>query len=532
MKPRAANDLYDLVVIGGGINGAAIARDAAMRGLSVALLEKHDFGYGASTKSSKLAHGGVRYLEQWQLGLVRESLQERALLMKNAPHLVHPLPFYYPVYASDARPLWQVNLGLYLYDFLGGGNDVLRHRKVGVDEIVRLFPGIRREGLQGGCLYYDAQMLDNRIVVENVVSAGRFGAEVFNYAEVTNVLISQGRVKGVCYRDPESQEIKTILCHSVVNATGAWSEQVAAMLPKGADESSCHLAPTKGVHIVVPKIADEAALVLHVPQDNRVFFVLPWDGNSLVGTTDTFYSGSPEDVCVDAQDGDYLLRALNSYFPDSQLDKSSILSSFAGLRPLVARSSQLALPSEIVREHFIETSSEGVTTILGGKFTTHRLMAEEVVDTVISHFPEKRSYRPCETMSAPLPGAQNLSSLAEIESKLLRAGVPAECVDHLLKTYGSESECIMKMISGDSSLAKRLCDVHPHVLAELDYVVNNEHVKRISDWFCRRSTIAFTPGCCGAKCLHTTAERLAVLLHWSQERKVREIEEYQEKYLK
>ncbi|MEI8366425.1 MAG: glycerol-3-phosphate dehydrogenase/oxidase [Parachlamydiaceae bacterium] len=508
---------YDLVVIGGGINGAAIARDAAMRGLSVVLLEKEDFGYGASTKTSKLAHGGIRYLEQLQFSLVRESLRERALLMKNAPHLVHPLPFIYPVYDADARPLWQIHLGLFLYDFLGGWGTFPRHRKLSVEEIVKQFPGIRSEGLQGGCLYYDAQMLDHRIVIENIIAAERSGALIHNYAEVLAITVSKlnDRVNGVRFCHRETGLIETIPCRSVVNATGAWSEQLAAMTLGTLNKRTCHVAPTKGVHMIIPQVADGTAIVLHTPQDKRVFFVIPWEKNSLVGTTDTFYEGNPDAVAVEKVDCNYLLTAVQAYFPQLQ---PTVLASFAGLRPLVAPVKGNASPSDIIREHVVETSPEGITTILGGKFTTHRCIAESVVDKVVNDLKVKKQCRPCETATIPLPGA-NMT----IKSQLQATNLGAEVVEHLVSTYGALSTLILEILEINPTAAHRICDGHPHIVAELIYVVKYEHVKTIGDWLHRRTSIATTPPCCGQRCLEATADILAILLGWSQERKSHEM---------
>ena len=479
----APSGTYDLVVIGGGINGAAIARDAAMRGLSVILLEKNDFGSGASTKTSKLAHGGVRYLEQLQFGLVKEALKERALLMKNAPHLVHLLPFVFPVYSNDARPLWQIRFGLFLYDLLSHSKLFPKHKKLSPEDIVTQFPGIKTSGLVGGCLYYDAQMRDNRIVIENIIAAERHGVLCLNYTEVIECISHNGRVDVVKFRSGD--KVESVACRAVVNAAGAWSSQIPGMA-----SGTSGVSPSKGVHLVIEGSV-EKALLLHAPQDGRVFFVLPWNGNTLVGTTDTFYSGDPDKVSVEDSDIDYLLDAINACFPKRNITRSSIIASFAGLRPLVAHAKG-EKPSDVVRDHEIHTTPEGITTVLGGKFTTHRHMAEEAVDAVINSLEEPGKYLPCSTEATPLPGAATPDELVKIKKQLRSANLSDAVVEHLAGTYGIASLEILKIVKADPAEGKQIYATHPHILAEITYSIKNEHVRTLEDWLYRRTSIAYT----------------------------------------
>lgn len=510
--PNTKHEFYDLVVIGGGINGAAIARDASLRGLKVVLLEKNDFGSGASTKTSKLAHGGVRYLEQFQFSLVRESLKERSLLLKNASHLVKPLPFLLPVYSGDPRPLWQVHLGLFLYDYLAGKGDLPSHRKLDAEAVLKQVSGLKSQGLNGGCSYYDAQMLDNRIVIENILSAKKAGARVYNHTEVVGLIREEEKIVGVDFIDTMTNVAGSFFGKVVVNATGAWSAQIGGLEPNA---EHCLPAPTKGVHFIVPKIVDGKALLLRAPQDGRVFFVLPWEQFSLVGTTDTFFDGDPDQLAIERDDSSYLLEALNSFFPDHPLTESSIIASFVGLRPLVMPDKKNP-PSDIVREHVIQISKGGLVTILGGKYTTHRLVAEEVVDTVIKELKTEKPYASCVTANQPLPGASGPYSLAEVKEQLKVAGLNTPLVDHLLNTYGTASLIILQMMTNDPHEAETICPSHPHVFAELTYGVNVEHVKTLEDWFARRTTIAYTP-CNGVDCMDRVAEKLATLLGWTND---------------
>lgn len=478
--PPINQESYDLVVIGGGINGAAIARDAALRKLKVVLLEKNDFAAGASSKTSKLAHGGVRYLEQLHFGLVKESLTERGLLLINAPHLVKPLPFIMPVYASDPHSLWKVHFGLYLYDFLAYSNGLPRHRKLSAKEVLSEIEGLKGDELHGGCSYYDAQMQDTRIVIENILSAEQAGAEVHNHTEVTGLIREDGKVRGVSFIDKQTGKQRLFRSEVVVNATGAWSDRIGEMEP---DAFHCRSAPSKGVHLILPKMISDKALLLHAPQDGRVFFVLPWGENSLVGTTDTFYEGDPDKLSISVEDKTYLLDALNSYFPERQLTEASIISSFVGLRPLVASDKKSA--SDVTREHVIQTSEGGLITLLGGKFTTHRLVAEEVVDRVVDRMPKNKKFLPCSTRITPLPGALGPYPLSEVRNILQGAGIEPRLVDHLVNTYGTTSLKILEIIRRDPSGSTLISKNHPHVFAEVTYGIENEHVKSLGDWLLR-----------------------------------------------
>lgn len=497
---------YDLVVIGGGINGAAVARDAALRGLKVILLEKTDFGAGASTKTSKLAHGGLRYLEQYEFGLVQESLQERDLLLKNAPHLVHPLKFVCPIYTHSVRPLWQVNLGLYLYDFFARHSGMPQHCKLSKEQIAAEFKGIQAENLTGGCSYYDAQMKDNRLVMENIIAAEQAGATVLNYATVTNLLWNQGRIDGVNFHHQKIEKDISIKGTLVVNTTGAWSNGIVDLEP---NDHEIRVVPTKGVHLVVTKIFD-TGLILRAPQDGRIFFVLPWEGYSLIGATDTFFSGDPEYLSVDSADVAYLLEAFHFHFPSLPITEDSILSTFVGLRPLVGHHHP-EKPSLISRDHVIQLSNSGIITVLGGKYTTHRRIAEEAVDLAVSKLIDidaSKLFNPCQTKELPLPGAIINNNL---EKELEGVGLNKIQILHLLQNYGQLACHILWIIKKNPLEAQQICSSHPHIYAELTYAIRFEHVKQVEDWFYRRTSIGYT--CCpDQKCLEKVAAKLKELL--------------------
>jgi glycerol-3-phosphate dehydrogenase len=494
----AIEEEFDLIVIGGGINGVAIARDASLRGLKTILFEKNDFGYGASSKSSKLIHGGLRYLAQGNLRLVKESLSERAILLNTIPHLVKKTPFIIPVFKGEGQPLWMIRLGLYCYDFLSS-SDFPSHRFLKPSEALSLFPSLRKDGLKGACLYYDAQMQDNRIVIENMLSASLHGAHMHSYSRVTELKKEEGQIVGVYVEDLRGSPPQLFRAKQVVNATGSWTSFITAL-----DESSSNLNvyPTKGVHLIIPTIHSTHALLLTAKQDGRVFFLIPWNGYSLLGTTDTPYLGQPDDVKVESEDIDYLLRALNAYFPYSPIQKKDIIAEFAGLRPLVSQAK--LSPSLISRDFQLTCSPAGLISIVGGKYTTYRLMAEKVVDQVIERLKRPSRVSLCKTASTPLfeLSAKDKSEIEKIDHPEL---------PRLLNQYGSACLNILKIMFSDPHQAERICPYHPHIWAELTYAIQVEKALTVEDWFERRTSIAYTT-CRGLKCLEITSQYFAKLL--------------------
>ncbi|HEY7270686.1 MAG TPA: glycerol-3-phosphate dehydrogenase/oxidase, partial [Dehalococcoidia bacterium] len=370
---------FDAVIVGGGINGAGVARDAALRGLSVCLFEKADYASGTSSKSTKIAHGGLRYLKHFEFGLVFESQQERHILGKLLKHLITPQAFCYPVYRGDPDPLWLVRLGVAVYDLLATFRNVERQRYLPPATALAANPGLRPEGLQGAVRYFDDRMDDARIVLENVLSAEDAGASCLNYTEVLDIEREGGGYR-VRYREVFGPTEGSVTCAAVVNCGGPWGDAVAAAAGIGAKR----LAPTKGVHIVVPRLPLADALILPTGPDDRVFFVIPWGEHSLIGTTDTKYDGDPDRAEVTSEDVDYLLESARRYLPGQPLDQESISYAFAGLRPLVAPPRPDVPAGSISRRHHIFADPPAFITLLGGKFTTYRKMAEETVDRLQS----------------------------------------------------------------------------------------------------------------------------------------------------
>lgn len=468
---------YSLAILGGGINGVAIARDAAQRGLRVILFEKRDFGSGASSKSSKLVHGGLRYLTTFSLSLVKESLRESELLLKNAPHLVKPLPFLYPVYRNSPYPLWLAKLGISFYHWLKP-NHAKRPHSATPAQISALIPQLTLEGLKGGCLYYDAQMQDNRLVIENMLSAEEEGAALYNYTDVMRVERSENGFQ-------IESSAGTFYAKCLVNATGAWSNLTQDSLHLPSDPT---VYPSKGVHLILPQVYSSHALALTAPQDRRLFFLIPWMGYSLLGTTDTPYREDPSEVDVEPEDIYYLLTALRHYFPHAS---ERIIASYAALRPLFKKSS--SSPSDVSREHQIHLSKEGILTLLGGKFTTYRQIAEEVVDTVVQFLGVKAL--PCRTHSTPLYGAQNGFHVNG-----------AQKLQRLIEQYGKGAERIAEIIQQDPREGEQICPHHPHLFAELTYAIQKEKARCPEDWFQRRTSIAYSV-CQGKQCYERVASR-------------------------
>lgn len=509
---------YDLIVIGGGINGVAIARDAALRGMSVLLLERYDYASGASSKSSKLAHGGVRYLEQWEFALVRESLHERDLLLSHAPHLVKPLPFLFPIYDDSRLPLWKVNFGLYLYDLLDLSSPMGSHRRLSKESLAKRYPALKADGLVGGCVYYDAQMQDNRIVIENVLSAREAGADLYNYTEVTDLLHQNGRVAGVHYRSERREMEGDALGSVVVNATGAWSNELLG-LDNGKAQSM--VRPTKGVHLVMKQKPFDDGLILTAPKDGRIFFLLPWGENSLLGTTDTDYQGDPAQVAVDEADIDYLLEAVNPYLGDAPFERDDVIASFAGLRPLVT--SDADSESDVSRDHQIRESKTGLLSVAGGKYTTFRKIAQDVVDHVAARL--DKELKPCCTERTPLYGGRPHSLTHASDERYSQiaqeAGLSVEQLKHLVSQYGSAYAGVLDYLQQPEPI----CGKHPQLLAELRYAIEVEQAMTLEDWYRRRTWIGYETGG-GAECIETVAEVFAEHLGWDKTQKNAEIDAY------
>ena len=490
--PRFKSNHYDVLVVGGGINGAAIAYLASLAGAKVALLEKDDFASGASSKSTKLLHGGIRYLENFEFDLVAESLKERYIQYKNAPHLVKILQFIVPVYKKDPRPLWEMKIGVWLYDFLSGNYSLGRHGCWSSQDIVSMAPSIRQEGLRGAVSYFDAQMNDTRICLENVLMADLKGAHVANHVEVLEFIKENGKCSGAKAKDTLTGNTFEVKAKTVVVTTGPWSD---LLLRKDSSKSNLRLRPTKGVHILYKGQICKEAFLLQSSNDRRIFFVIPFQGHSLIGTTDTDFEGHPNEVKVEQDDVDYLLKEAERVFPQIVFNKENIITTFAGLRPLVHEHGQ---PSKISRKHSIEKTFSGIWYVLGGKYTIYRAMAKECVQKILPslsrNLPSDREH--------PLYGSGEVK--ADVKQVALRFGLSTETVSYLIGFYGSRYWEVLKLIDEDSSLRVKLCDCSLAIRAQAAYACKVEMAKIFEDVFDRRLQLQYND-CSSRKC-HQSVE--------------------------
>lgn len=477
----------DLLVIGGGITGAGIARDAALRGIRVALVEARDFGSGTSSRSSRLIHGGLRYLEQGRLRLVLESLRERAILLRLAPHLVRPLPFVLPFFRSDRVPGWKARLGLALYDLLAGRGNVRRHQTLGKRGLLEIEPLLRDRGLTGGALYHDAQCDDARLTLAVARAAGSAGALLANYTRVLSLQFEGGRVAGARLRDERTGEETEIQARVVINATGPWCDAIRRLEDSAATPI---LRPTKGSHLVVPRarIGNRHAVIFTSPLDGRVMFILPWGEWTYIGTTDTDSPPEPETAVADATDLVYLLRSANAIFPAARLSEDDVVATWAGLRPLLAADPN-APASQLSREHRIIAGPSGMLTIAGGKLTTFRPMAREVVDQAAKllgrHPAEGRSL----SESVPLPGGE-ARVLDGFRSPGLELGLAEATVDYLLRQYGAEIPALYALCRPRPELKDPLHPDHPAIGAQVVFAAQREFACTAQDVLERRTRLA------------------------------------------
>jgi glycerol-3-phosphate dehydrogenase len=531
---------FDVLVVGGGVTGCGIARDAARRGLSVVLVEMDDLASGTSSRSSKLVHGGLRYLEHYEFSLVFEAVSERRILMDIAPHLVNPLGFLFPVYQGSRRKLWLVNAGMWLYDGLSLFRSPKLHRKLSPAEVAKLEPAVTRERLAGAPLYYDCSTDDARLTLETALDATKAGATIATWCRVKSfVKTPEGRVEGAFVEDVHTGDLREIRASVVVNATGPWTDRTVAMSKPLA--SGGLLRPTKGVHIVVEreKLPVENAVVCFHPTDGRVLFAIPWGDRTYIGTTDTDYDGDPAEVAADADDITYLIDACAAYFPDHLLERADVISTWAGLRPLMAPVGKGGDIDEsaVSREHQIVVGQDGLITIAGGKLTTYRLMAAEVVDTVVKLLRLSNSLpgmlQASDTDTEPLPGAVGWpedDDHAHVASLVLEAGsgaISEDTAKSLANTYGMRGVDVAKLAGKDPALAERLVPGRPEILAQVDWAVREELASTVTDVMVRRTQLFYRDHDQGLSAAAVVAARMAGLLAWDAETEASRLAAYQ-----
>jgi len=535
---RLERERFDVLVIGGGVTGAGVALDAAARGYTVALVEKADFASGTSSKSTKLVHGGIRYLPEFDFGLVREALSERGILLRIAPFLVQPIGFVLPIYKGDRHPVglpfttpggiglgFILNLGLWFYDRLAGRRNMQRHRHLSREQVLELAPGLVADGLREGFIYYDGQTNDARLTIALLRTAAEYGAVIANYAEVTSFLVENGKVQGAQVCDHLSGQKGTIQARHVVNATGIYSEEVETLL---GESPQAHIEPSKGVHLVFSredvKIGDDA-IVLPETDDRRLLFLIPWQSRVLFGTTDSG-SGDLSRPLATREDIAYLMNHLNRYLA-VDLSERHIVSTYAGYRPLVrpGRGTKHS-PARLSRTHAVLEGPSGLVTIVGGKLTTYRKMAQDTVD-VLCRRDGRALTRP--TQRLPLYGSSGWPAVQrEIETKGASLGLAPAVLTHLGWAYGSEALRILQLIADDARLGEQLIPDLPYVRAEVLHACRAEMALTPYDILARRTSITLEDTRRGLAIVAEVAALMAQELGWSPEYEKQMVEEYRE----
>lgn len=499
---------FDVLVIGGGATGCGIAHAAALRGLRVALVEKDDFASGTSSRSSRLIHGGVRYLEHGHLRLVFESSAERRRLLHLAPHLVRPLEFTWPVYENARIPRWKLDAGLTLYDTLALFRNVHRHHRLSPAGVLEHEPALRRDGLKGGATYFDAATNDARLTLANAIAALEAGAVLLNHAPSIELLTENGRAVGATIRDALTNREVDVRASVVVSAVGPWTEQVHG---------------SKGAHIAVPRdrIGNRRALTLLSPRDGRVLFVLPAGLHSIVGTTETATNASPDSVRATNEDVRYLIDSANAFFPSAELSANDVVAAWAGIRPLIASTGES--PGAATREHSIITRDDGVVSITGGKLTTYRIMARDVVDMLVKQL--ARGDRDDLTKDARLPGG-DFAFVDSLIAEAARTTKDIALADHLTSSFGTRWTDVWSEINAGTGRATLVDDL-PYTIGELRYSARHEMAATLGDLLIRRTHLAFETRDHGLEVAARAAEGVATVFGWDRDARRREVADYE-----
>ena len=529
---RLTKQVFDLAIIGGGINGAATAREAALRGLKVALVEARDFASGTSSRSSKLIHGGLRYLDQFAFGLVRESRLERRLLHQIAPHLSRTLPFLLPIYHGDPYYPLKIHAGLTLYDLLGNLGREDRHRMLSREETLQVISALRPDGLRAGAVYFDSETDDARLTLEYILDAAQHSTVVANYTEVRKFECgpapgrNSSEVIAAEVFDSFAGRSYEMRARFWVNAAGPWVDRVRALVPGFDGKSTIRL--TRGTHLILPQVNHTHALFAAIPPGDRVFLLLPWNGFSLLGTTDTDFDGDPASVRPDAEDAEYLLRAVNRVL-QKPFAPNDVLGCFAGLRALVIEPGRS--PSENTRESRVhsEPSVKNFISICGGKLTTARALGVSVVKAVLGRLglnPKQRH----DTRYEPLPGAfagpsevffRHAGEEAAREYQLL-----PQVADRVVRTYGSRWRQVLEPIRERKSLAEVLPGSPPLLRAEVEFAIRQEMAMTVEDFFLRRSGVNWLAPCTLREAVSDVALIFAEHLGWSAAQQREAVEDF------
>ena len=520
---------YDLIVIGAGITGAGVAREASMRGLKVAVVDKQDFAAGTSSRSSKLAHGGIRYLGLGEMDIVRESTTERNWLRSHIPHLIRPIPFLFIALEGGKYKKRDIIGACKIYDFLGNDKSDFKnyknHKWYSSEEIFEMEPEFIREGNNGGAVYYDNNVDDARLTVETLKEAVIRGADVVSYCKVNGYMKSKGKIVGVQCIDLENNSDFEIEGTLVVNATGIWTDDLLENYPD--DIPKPLIRPTKGVHLQFKRehVKNNMATIIRSISDDRVFFVLPRNENfTIIGTTDTDYKDDLVNPFCNKEDADYLLNSVKHYFPNAEIDYDNIISTYAGIRPLVMQKGKSE--SEISRKHSIFFSNDGLLTITGGKLTAFRRMAEDLFKKI----EEKETFTNI-SRKDNFSKQRYLISLEKQEwfEYLKKSGIDLDknVANHIYQQYGKGALMILEIIKENESYKEKIMKDHYFIKAEIIYCLRYELTQHLSDLFCRRTEMSLWISHKNAKEAATTVANIMVTEYsWDEDKKKHEINAY------
>jgi len=519
---------FDVLVIGGGVTGVCVARDAALRGFTAACVDKNDWAFGTSSRSSKMIHGGIRYLEMFDFKLVFEACRERRQLLLNAPHLVYPQPFTFPIYKGDKNGLFMIESGLLLYDMLALFRNVQNHRMYLHDKAMELEDGLDSDRIKAAGVFYDCSTDDGRLTLAFALSAIDAGARCANYIEVVSLLRDGSRVAGAHVRDVLTGEEFDVEARVVCNAAGAWGDEVCELDEPGAPQK---LQLTKGSHIMVPRgrARTKNALPIVSPTDERLMFVIPRGHFSLIGTTDTYYHEDLDHPYATKEDVEYILEAVNHILPRSHVDMGDIISTYSGLWPLAMQEGgEDVAASAVSREHRIYEGRSGLLTIAGGKLTTARSMAEEMVDMVARKLLKEfsvKAKRGCQTMNNPILGTPAPDTEARVRALAGKLKYDDDILNGLFK-QGTDALKVLALIDEDPGLAERLAPEVPHIKAQVRYAVEGEMARSVDDFLVRRTEIYYQAPDQGLGLAEEVARIMGSLLGWDADEGKRQVEEY------
>ncbi|MEU2546485.1 glycerol-3-phosphate dehydrogenase/oxidase [Streptomyces roseolus] len=526
----------DVLVVGGGVVGAGTALDAVTRGLSTGIVEARDWASGTSSRSSKLIHGGLRYLEMLDFALVREALKERGLLLERlAPHLVKPVPFLYPLQHRGWERLY-AGSGVALYDAMsvssGHGRGLPAHRHLSRKGALRVAPCLRRDALTGALQYYDAQMDDARFVLTLVRTAASYGALAAARARVTGFLREGERVVGARVQDVETGGEYVIRAKQIVNATGVWTDDTQALI---GERGQFHVRASKGIHLVVPKDRIHSTTGLILRTEKSVLFVIPWGRHWIIGTTDTDWDLDKAHPAASSADIDYLLEHVNTVLA-TPLSRDDVQGVYAGLRPLLAGESDAT--SKLSREHTVAHPVPGLVVVAGGKYTTYRVMAKDAVDEAVHGLglgasPARSAWggvAPCVTEDTPLLGAEGYRALWNARARIAaRTGLHVVRIEHLLNRYGSLAEEVLALVAEDPSLGEPLAAADDYLRAEVVYAASHEGARHLDDVLTRRTRVSIETFDRGTRSAREAAGLMAPVLGWDEGQIEREVEHYEKR---